>query len=188
VEPPFVGPSYQLDSRPASVQRTVNLVPVPQEPGNERTSWVFMDAPGLVLLTAFDPGIGVGWHAPLMGSDPTTAARSNSGTANWGSFPNLNGGSSGRVQASIVGYVSGTVVWSLDWQPIDEFQTTPTIEPGPVESTILLNMGNSNGPLQSRGIATITATLDGVLVDSGVEFVAEDPSDFYPPCAWEPVP
>ncbi|MEY2874020.1 MAG: hypothetical protein RLZZ373_1391, partial [Pseudomonadota bacterium] len=27
---PFVGPSYNLDSRPASVQRAVNLIPVPQ--------------------------------------------------------------------------------------------------------------------------------------------------------------
>jgi hypothetical protein len=43
----FVGPSYNLRRRQASVQRTVNLVPVPQEPGNERTKWVFKDAPGL---------------------------------------------------------------------------------------------------------------------------------------------
>lgn len=55
MEPPFVGPSYNLDSRPASVQRTVNLIPVPQEPGNERTTWVFKDVPGLVLLTDFVP-------------------------------------------------------------------------------------------------------------------------------------
>jgi len=45
---PFVGPSYNLESRPSGVQRTVNLVPVPQEPGNERTAWVFKDVPGLV--------------------------------------------------------------------------------------------------------------------------------------------
>lgn len=44
---PLVGPSYNLDSRPASVQRTINLVPVPQEPGNERTAWVLQDVPGL---------------------------------------------------------------------------------------------------------------------------------------------
>jgi hypothetical protein len=44
----FIGPSYNLESRPSSVQRTINMVPVPQEPGNERTSWVFKDAPGLV--------------------------------------------------------------------------------------------------------------------------------------------
>ena len=45
---PLVGPSYNLESRPSGVQRTVNLVPVPQEPGNERTSWVFKDVSGLV--------------------------------------------------------------------------------------------------------------------------------------------
>jgi len=44
---PFVGPTYNLRRRPHSVQRTVNLVPVPQEPGNERTRWVFKDVHGL---------------------------------------------------------------------------------------------------------------------------------------------
>jgi hypothetical protein len=43
----LIGPSYNLESRPASVQRTVNLMPVPLEPGNERTGWVFKDVPGL---------------------------------------------------------------------------------------------------------------------------------------------
>jgi hypothetical protein len=47
---PFIGPSYNLDSRPASVQRTVNLMPVPNEPGNERAGWVFRDVPGLVAV------------------------------------------------------------------------------------------------------------------------------------------
>jgi hypothetical protein len=50
--PSFIGPSYQLESRPASVQRTVNLVPVPLEPGNERSGWVFRDVPGLVSATS----------------------------------------------------------------------------------------------------------------------------------------
>lgn len=47
---PFVGPSYQLESREAGVQRTINMVPVPQEPGNERTKWTFKDVPGLELF------------------------------------------------------------------------------------------------------------------------------------------
>jgi hypothetical protein len=46
--PSFIGPSYNLESRPASVQRTVNMVPVPLEPGNERAGFVFRDVPGLV--------------------------------------------------------------------------------------------------------------------------------------------
>jgi hypothetical protein len=52
---PFLGPSYALDSRPASVQRTVNLIPVPLEPGNERTRWVFKDVPGLTAITTTSP-------------------------------------------------------------------------------------------------------------------------------------
>lgn len=43
----LIGPSYNLESRPASVQRTINMMPVPLEPGNERTAWVFKDVPGL---------------------------------------------------------------------------------------------------------------------------------------------
>lgn len=44
---PFVGPSYNLSSRPAGIQRTINMIPVPIEPGNERSSWTFKDVPGL---------------------------------------------------------------------------------------------------------------------------------------------
>lgn len=43
----FVGPSYHLRSHPASQQRTIGLIPVPVEPGNERTLWIFKDVPGL---------------------------------------------------------------------------------------------------------------------------------------------
>ncbi len=50
MQPPFIGPSYNLESRPAGVQRTVNMVPVPIEPGNERAGWGFDDVPGLVEL------------------------------------------------------------------------------------------------------------------------------------------
>jgi hypothetical protein len=47
---PLIGPSYNLRRRKASVQRTVNMIPVPMEPGNERSPWVLKDAPGLVLF------------------------------------------------------------------------------------------------------------------------------------------
>jgi len=50
-----VGPSYSLESRPASVQRTVSLVPVPLEPGNERTAWEFEDVPGLLVFFDDEP-------------------------------------------------------------------------------------------------------------------------------------
>lgn len=60
MQTPFIGPSYNLDSRPASVQRTINMVPVPLEPGNERAPWVFKDVPGLVdfLVDEPDPFFG----------------------------------------------------------------------------------------------------------------------------------
>src|SRR6476469_6365960 len=45
---PFVGQSYQLRSRTADLQRTVNMIPLPLEPGNERSVWRFKDIPGLV--------------------------------------------------------------------------------------------------------------------------------------------
>lgn len=56
---PFIGPSYQLASRPASVQRTVNLIPVPLEPGNERVGWVFKDVQGLAVVTLTGTGRSV---------------------------------------------------------------------------------------------------------------------------------
>lgn len=64
MEIPFVGPSYWLASRPSGVQRTINLIPVPQEAGNERTGWVFKDSPGLVSFN--EPEIVVeltGWDS-----------------------------------------------------------------------------------------------------------------------------
>lgn len=45
---PFVDGSFQLRSRGADFQRTVGLIPIPMEPANERTAWVFKDIPGLV--------------------------------------------------------------------------------------------------------------------------------------------
>lgn len=46
---PFVGPSYNLRSRKADVQRSINLIPLPIEPGNTKAGWVFKDAPGLIV-------------------------------------------------------------------------------------------------------------------------------------------
>lgn len=44
---PFIGPSYDLPTRPSGVQRTVNMFPIPVETGNQNTRWEFKDAPGL---------------------------------------------------------------------------------------------------------------------------------------------
>lgn len=56
---PFVGGSYALRTVNADQQRSVNVVPVPMEPGNERAGWRFEDVPGLVM--AYDLG------APIRG-------------------------------------------------------------------------------------------------------------------------
>lgn len=47
---PFIGPSYNLRRRQASVQRSVNVMPVPHEARNGRVPWLLRDVPGLVLF------------------------------------------------------------------------------------------------------------------------------------------
>lgn len=61
MEIPFISGSYNLETREAAVQRTINMEPMPQEPGNERTAWVFKDVPGLVLITDFAVAGGANW-------------------------------------------------------------------------------------------------------------------------------
>lgn len=48
----FIGPSYDLRSNAAGVQRTINMFPVKVESGNDVHSWVLRDVPGLVLFSA----------------------------------------------------------------------------------------------------------------------------------------
>jgi hypothetical protein len=67
---PFVGPSYDLESRTAGVQRTINMVPVPLEPGNERAGWGFEDVPGLAELELTVPH---GCYVTENFDDPTLA-------------------------------------------------------------------------------------------------------------------
>lgn len=72
---PFIGPSYNLRRRHHSVQRAVNLVPVPLEPGNERTAWVFKDAPGLVAFGAIPDALRLDGTWMLDGSQELDALR-----------------------------------------------------------------------------------------------------------------
>jgi hypothetical protein len=137
VEPPFVGPSYNLDSRPASVQRTVNLIPVPQEPGNERTSWVFKDAPGLVLLTDF-PVQGSDWLGyndedlgpNMMGNSGVYHAISTPvAFADGVTFNNLSLGNSGSVVEIPLSGGTATVptlVENENWFPFNPGGAAPT--------------------------------------------------------------
>lgn len=54
----FIGPTYNLDDKDASVQRTINMLPVPNEPGNERAGWVLKDAPGLDVFYPAEEDVG----------------------------------------------------------------------------------------------------------------------------------
>lgn len=49
---PFVGPSYQLASRTADVQRSVNLRPVPVESGTGKSAFMLQSNPGLVQVVS----------------------------------------------------------------------------------------------------------------------------------------
>lgn len=51
-----------LRSRNADVQRTIGMVPLPMEPGNERAGWRFEDIPGLVFAYTLEAPIrGLLW-------------------------------------------------------------------------------------------------------------------------------
>lgn len=67
---PFIGPSYALRNRYGSVARTVNLMPRPIEPGNERTDWIFVDVEGLVEATSENPATYyTSWPYPIFTDD-----------------------------------------------------------------------------------------------------------------------
>lgn len=54
---PFVGPSYPLTSRVASVERAINLVPVPIESPNAARKIGYRDLPGLMLKASLTGAI-----------------------------------------------------------------------------------------------------------------------------------
>ncbi len=53
---PFIGPSYNLRSRTADLQRTIGMYPLPIEPGNTRTPWRFKDVPGKTVFATVASG------------------------------------------------------------------------------------------------------------------------------------
>lgn len=70
------------------------------------------------------------------------------------------------IGCGIVNYVSGTVVWALNWVP-SVAGIAPSITP---TSAFLANatFTNPNTGGGAQGVATITATLDGVPVPSSL--------------------
>ena len=145
----LVGPSYKLDSRPASVQRTVNMYLVPQEPGNERTPWVLQDVPGLASFSVSAAGPVIAWLA--IATDPdSTATPGASGSSGFSETR--------TIYAGVVGYTSGTVVWTLNtsgWLT----GTVPTLAAAPAGKTGVLFTATASP--RSVGTALLTATVDG---------------------------
>lgn len=59
----FVGPSYQLETRSADVQRSINLRPVPVESGSGSSAFMLKENPGMSVFCASGSGIGRGAYA-----------------------------------------------------------------------------------------------------------------------------
>jgi hypothetical protein len=97
----LIGPSYNLKRRAASVQRTINLVPVPIEPGNERTAWVFKDAPGMVQSVADDA-----WAIDPSLISSAVLTRRAPGGATWGDVSNA-----GRTYT----FANNSSAWGSAW-------------------------------------------------------------------------
>src|SRR3990172_1009441 len=133
----FVGPTSPLASKPASVQRTVGMYPVPLEPQNERTSWVFKDVPGLVEVEAqWGAGNWLGYNGGGFGPGmvDTSSAYQTLGTPvaflNGTSFSNSvvsGGGTSVYVPLSGGSAEAPTLVEGVTWFPGVATDPAPTI-------------------------------------------------------------
>ena len=132
MEIPFVGPSYDLLTRQSGVQRTINLIPVQQEPGNERTAWVFEDAPGLeawspadvespcVFLDTFT-GASVAAESHTPDTAPTGFAYAQAGA---GPNTTLETNGAGQLIGVEVGYGTAGVIDSSASSPAPDFTMT----------------------------------------------------------------
>lgn len=113
----FVGPSYPLDSRVASVERAVNLVPVPVESPNAARKAAYRDLPGLVLKASLGGAIRgalrtngrsfvvAGSSILEVASGFTTTSRGSIGGAGWADF------SGNQTQVAVT---SGGLLYVMD--------------------------------------------------------------------------
>lgn len=73
---PFIGPTYPLKAKSTSIARTINMMPVRQDPGNDRSTWVFKDVPGLVDANQSSPATYyTSWLYPVFADDAFNADR-----------------------------------------------------------------------------------------------------------------
>jgi hypothetical protein len=188
---PFVGPSYQLDSRPASVQRTINLVPYPQEPGNERTKWVFKDVPGLVAISSAPvtptliAWLDAAYTAPGGGNGPT--AGNNGVLANWWNDANSQTPTI-TFYAQVIGWTSETVVWTPTWAPLAA-EPTPVVTnigSGAVSVTYSGTVPGNYITLE-RGLLTLTATINGTPAADSLTIASSIGGSGYGAFAWAQV-
>lgn len=185
INPTFVGPSYNLNSRPASVQRTVNMIPVPLEPGNERTSWTLKDVPGLVAVVA-PVAATIAWFGP----DPFLIPGSQAGVPTGGTAPDINESgtvtSDGEPANFFAGFVGGdpggTIVWTRLWVPTIS-DAAPFLGTYTANNSLSIFVRGENSEVSTKGILTITATRNGVPA-AGTLTLAITAGSPYENCAW----
>jgi hypothetical protein len=182
VPSPLVGPSYNLRDRPASVQRSINLMPVPVEAGNERAGWTLKDVPG---LRVFSVSVGVAQNIAwldVITDNGTAATLGNNGTNNtlW------TAGADWLVYVGMVGWTSETIVWSGSWAPAtsDPSPSVAGIAGGKAEIII----PSFNFFRLVFGTYTISATIDGNPAAQQLEISIGPPSVVYQDIAWQEVP
>lgn len=135
----------------------------------------------------------IGWLEAI-DSSGGTAAHANNGTG----WLNLNGDNPPPVVnrdlwAGIVGYTTGTILWSVSWTPVGS-------DPAPTLVDATVNPVNVNWPRKPPGSDAwsgvigeliLTCTVDGTPVSVGERLVmtsSDDGFDSYAQVAWGPEP
>lgn len=166
---PFVGPSYRFTSLPASVQRTVNMMPVPIEVGNERVGWIFKDVPGLVKLAQIH--YYTSWPYPLFVDEAINADRA---------FP-----VSGQlwvqplesINADRAFPVSGTIVTQLHIYNDDLPNLINADRAFPLSGTLIVQLHIYNDDLPNLINADRATPLSGTLVVQLVTYTFDLPNE-----------
>lgn len=106
--------------------------------------------------------------------------------ANTGSLGSTAQDFPSSLHAGIVGYTSGTVIWSSTWTPSDG-DSAPVLVPL-TNGKVQVDWPYLGGPPWARasGILTLTATLNGIPVATGQKIVAVADNAFYTLVTWGP--
>jgi hypothetical protein len=142
----------------------------------------------ITIRKAPPAALSVGWASPIFGG---TYAHANAGTGTWYLGPPVEifTPRTGPIYAGLIGYTSGTVVWSAVWTPLVADPAPATSPVGPGGSILEISFANLPGfppVITSRGLLTISATVDGVPTIDSVQ-IATGPFA-YNEIAWGPTP